>query len=102
MNLNEIPTWPQRQDSVAEQLADLRIIANKLGFHDAADAIGQWCESMPELKYGCHCDLGDGEEPDDCVFDISTHNDCIYALDMVMNGNTRKETCEYWRPICKN
>ena len=50
MNIQELPSnWPQRQDSVAEQLADLRIIANRLGFYDAADAISQWCENIPPL-----------------------------------------------------
>jgi hypothetical protein len=30
---------PQRQDSLAEQLRDLRLVANKLGMYDAADYI---------------------------------------------------------------
>ena len=37
--LNVLPAPPQRQDSVADQLADLRVIANRLGLYDAADAI---------------------------------------------------------------
>ena len=32
-----IRQFPQRQDSVIDQLADLRIIANRFGFYDAAD-----------------------------------------------------------------
>lgn len=45
--LSEVPKWktelekvndcPQRQDSLLNQLSDLRIIANKFGFYDAAD-----------------------------------------------------------------
>lgn len=38
--LNQLPTWPQRQDSVSDQMTDLKIIANRLGLYDAADAIG--------------------------------------------------------------
>lgn len=37
--LEKLPQLPQRQDSTAAQLADLRVIANRLGLYDAADAI---------------------------------------------------------------
>lgn len=37
--LEGLPQLPQRQDSTAAQLADLRVIANRLGLYDAADAI---------------------------------------------------------------
>ena len=37
--LASLPQLSQRQDSTAAQLADLRVIANKLGLYDAADAI---------------------------------------------------------------
>ena len=48
--LDNIQSLPQRQDSVADQLADLRLVANKLGMYDAADAIKQWCKELPDLK----------------------------------------------------
>lgn len=35
--LKKVANCPQRQDSLSEQLKDLRIIANKFGFYDAAD-----------------------------------------------------------------
>lgn len=99
MDINELPSWPQRQDSVLDQLADLRVVANRLGFYDAADAIRQWCANLPALKYGCHCDLEPDMEPDHCVIDdhgvINGH--CIYAKD-----GMRKEQCEYWRIINKD
>lgn len=94
MNLQELPQWPQRQDSVAAQLADLRRVANRLGFYDAADAIAQWCKNLPELKYGCYCDLKDHMEPDGCVIDDGEIHNCVYAQE-----DMRKEQCEYWRPI---
>ena len=34
----------QRQDSVQSQLFDLRQIANRLGFYDAADALAEMCK----------------------------------------------------------
>lgn len=37
--LEKINKCPQRQDSLNEQLKDLIIIANKLGFYDASDFI---------------------------------------------------------------
>lgn len=35
----DIEQLPQRQDSLTEQLRDLRLVANKLGMYDAADYI---------------------------------------------------------------
>lgn len=57
MDLSKFPTFPQRQDSVNSQLADLKLVANRLGMYDAANAISQWIKNLPELKYGCYCDL---------------------------------------------
>lgn len=37
--LEEIPDKPQRQDSTGRQLRDLRAVANKLGMHDAEQAL---------------------------------------------------------------
>lgn len=37
--VNKLNNCPQRQDSTVDQLEDLVLIANKLGFYDAADAI---------------------------------------------------------------
>jgi len=35
--LEKIAVCPQRQDSTKEQLQDLILVANRLGFYDAAD-----------------------------------------------------------------
>lgn len=35
--LEKISNCPQRQDSLSDQLKDLRVIANRFGFYDAAD-----------------------------------------------------------------
>lgn len=96
IDLQKLPALPQRQDSLSDQLADLRQVANRLGMYDAADAIRQWCENMPELKYGCHCDLEPDMEPDGCVLDGEAQNalTCVYAKD-----GMRKEQCKYWKPI---
>lgn len=94
MNLASLPVWPQRQDSVSDQLADLVTIANRLGFYDAADALVQICKNLPEIKYGCHCDLEPHMEPDECVIDEGRYHDCIYA-----KKGMRKEQCEYWKII---
>lgn len=52
MNIQEIPTsWPQRQDSLKDQLADLAKIANRLGFCDAADFLeGEYGDSKKESE----------------------------------------------------
>ena len=95
--LNQLPTWPQRQDSALDQMADLRIIANRLGFYDAADAIKQLMPRLPELKYGCHIDDFDrshGEVFGTCVIDYGEQDECIFA-----KPGMRKEACPYWRII---
>lgn len=96
--LASLPAMPQRQDSAREQLADLRIVANRLGMYDAADALRQLFETdgLETLKYGCHCDIENTESglPDACVIDSHDYEDCIYA-----KKGMRKEQCEYWR-IC--
>lgn len=97
MNLSELPAdWPQRQDSLSEQFADLRIIANRLGFQDAADAIGQLFDTsrLLDVRYGCHLDLEHGSEPDGCVIDDGNLHHCIYA-----KAGMRKEQCAYWRIV---
>jgi hypothetical protein len=97
MNLTSLPNnWPQRQDSLSDQFADLRMVANRLGFYDAADAIGQLFDTSRifEVKYGCHCDLEEGQEPDGCVIDEGRIGDCIHARE-----NMRKEQCKYWRVV---
>ena len=101
IDLKSLPTLPQRQDSVAAQLADLRDVANRLGMYDAADALGQtFGEGMQQaenqVRYGCHCDLETtvSGEPDGCVIDEGIPQDCIYA-----KMGMRKEQCEYWRVV---
>lgn len=92
MDLSFIPQLPQRQDSLAEQLDDLRAIANRLGLYDAADALLAIYGKMDILRYGCHCDLEPHMQPDDCVIEESGY--CIYA-----KPGMRKEQCKYWRII---
>lgn len=97
--LNQLPTWPQRQDSVSDQMADLRIIANRLGFYDAADAIKQLMPRLPELKFGCfveaYLENGKWHEVDPtCVLDGGNVWDCIYAKE-----GMKPEQCENWRLI---
>ena len=50
------------------------------------------------LCYGCHCDLEDGQAPDDCVLDSDRPSDCHYTRPLIEKGQG-KEACEYWRPI---
>lgn len=38
-DLNKLPRWPQRQDSLTDQLRDLVLVADRLGLHDAADLV---------------------------------------------------------------
>jgi hypothetical protein len=66
IDLSEIPNCDQRQDSVAEQLFDLTMIANRMGMYDAADVIVQMAGRLPNIKYGCHI------EPHERIFE-----DCV-------------------------
>jgi hypothetical protein len=92
--LKSIPVLPQRQDSTSKQLSDLIMVANRLGMYDAADAIKMVIKNIPEPKWGCHCDLEPHMQPDGCVIDTNSYNDCIYA-----KKGMRKEQCEYWQKI---
>lgn len=47
--------------------------------------------------YGCHCELGSGEKPDDCVMDTFPE-DCVSATQLLRDGKTR-EDCPYWREV---
>jgi hypothetical protein len=47
LDLHNLPAWPQSQESVTGQLASLVLIANRLGLHDAADAVKQMSGNMP-------------------------------------------------------
>lgn len=49
-------------------------------------------------RYGCHCDLEDGMEPDGCVLDEGRPQDCVYAGILERDGRT-KEHCRYWKPV---
>lgn len=51
----------------------------------------------PGKKYGCHCDIEEGVEPDECVIDMGTPHHCIYAKRI-----QAKEQCEYWRVIASD
>ena len=48
------------------------------------------------IKYGCHVDLLDGEEPDGCVKDYGSDSDCVYAA-----RHKTREGCRYWQPVAK-
>ena len=44
--------------------------------------------------YRCHVDLSDDEEPDDCVLNYGTRDDCVYAA-----RRRVPHTCKYWRKV---
>jgi len=46
------------------------------------------------VRFGCHVDLIDDEEPDGCVKDYGADGDCIYA-----KRHRTREGCKYWKPI---
>jgi len=41
IDLQELPAYPQSQEALAEQLASLVLVANRLGLYDAADVVNQ-------------------------------------------------------------
>lgn len=94
MNIQDLPSWPQSQESLASQMGFLVQVANRLGLFDAADAVKQLTTRLDEVRYGCHVDLFDGAEPDGCVIDEGNLHDCIHAKE-----GMRKEQCEYWRIV---
>ena len=51
-------------------------------------------DANPPSKYGCHCELEEDMEPDDCVIDRGDLTGCVHAKE-----HMRKEQCKYWRLI---
>ena len=49
-------------------------------------------------KFGCHCDLEEGQEPDACVMDSGDDADCIFAEEL-RRKKKGKTSCSYWRLI---
>lgn len=52
----------------------------------------------PTVRYGCHCDLEPGANPDGCVLDEDRAIDCVYAQRLEAEGKKR-EDCGEWRPV---
>ena len=52
----------------------------------------------PTVRYGCHCDLEPGANPDGCVLDYGRPQDCIHAPALVSAGKGR-EACREWRAV---
>jgi hypothetical protein len=51
------------------------------------------------IKFGCHCDLEPGMEPDNCVFENGDIEDCVYAMDLQKKGKGNPSDCEFWKTI---
>mgnify|MGYP003349255732 CR=1 FL=1 len=51
-----------------------------------------------DVRYGCHCDVFDDDEPDECVIQSGRIEDCHYAR---TRKYTAPEQCPEWRPIKK-
>jgi hypothetical protein len=62
--------------------------------YKAADALSQIFGQIDNIRYGCHCDLEQGMQPDGCVIDDGTLSLCHYA-----KPGMRKEQCQYWRIV---
>lgn len=48
-------------------------------------------------KYGCHCDLEEGMQPDECVIDSNTRSECVHAQRI-----ESKIQCQFWRPLIRH
>jgi len=48
--LNKIPKQPQRQDSLFDQLQDMKVVATILGCYDVADLISTVNENYSDKK----------------------------------------------------
>ena len=52
-------------------------------------------------KFGCHCDLENGQVPDSCVLDTGKPEDCVQTTPTFHPAQTKKvtkkEECPHWR-----
>lgn len=85
-----------KDDALSKKLEMLVVNADSIGINDTVFAIRELfnANGHTEVKYGCHCDLEEGMEPDECVIDDANYHLCIYA-----NADMVKEQCEYWQQI---
>jgi len=51
-DLQKIPELPQRQDSLMDQLYDLRAVADRLGMYDASDLLIKLILKNSKVKRG--------------------------------------------------
>lgn len=51
-------------------------------------------EQVSGVRYGCHVDLSDEQEPDGCVLDYGAPQDCTHAHRL-----RSREGCRYWRAV---
>lgn len=51
-------------------------------------------EQRAGIRYGCHVDLMEGEEPDGCVIDDGVRGDCNHG-----HRHKTREGCPYWRRV---
>lgn len=50
-HLPEVPQFPQRQDSLTDQLQDLYAVACRLGMYDAADYLRRGLDMELDIAY---------------------------------------------------
>lgn len=80
----------------------IALLRKEMGNSSSTDELKRLLELTLEILksekknicYGCHCDLGPGDQPDGCVLDENPQPHCIYA-----GGLIDKWECKYWRPV---
>lgn len=64
-------------------------------YQDLPEAVRSAFDKLgSSAKFGCHCDLEEGQSPDGCVLDEGRAQDCVHA-----RTGQSKASCEYWQPI---
>lgn len=84
---------PEITPSKEDVLAALRMLAEVC---DATDSAASPERPGTPIRFGCHCDLEPGMEPDGCVLDYGRPEDCVHSH----SGKVKqRERCEHWKPI---
>jgi len=89
--MNALQTaYAKADDSLGHLLAKIETFYQDLPepIRTAFDNLGS------SVRFGCHCDLEDGQQPDGCVLDQGRPQDCVYA-----RSAGSKQKCKYWQPI---
>lgn len=83
-------------DLLKEAKLQIEYLHGKFQPTGSGEAVLWSIEQELKEKWGCHCDLEEGQEPDGCVIDEGRPSECFFAQ-RLLNAGKGRDDCEEWR-----